>query len=80
MYRVYQNGIRLRDLCDDALLSSGWGADTFYTLAEAGAMCILWALPVTNEDASNWGFNVKVDTDYDLSTSDHKIIMRVEEI
>lgn len=75
MYRVYQDGIRCKEYN-----VQGWEVDTFDTKDEAELFAYMWAYPFDLETAKVNKKEMQLSVEYDMSMSESKVMMKIEEV
>lgn len=76
MYRVFEAGKR----CDDHQIPGWVGKDTFSLKRNAEVYAFLWAYAVSQSDAEAKAPTMDVGVDYDYSTCEFPVMMRIEEV
>jgi hypothetical protein len=76
MYRVFESSKR----CDDHKISGWVGKDTFSLKRNAEVYAYLWAYGVSQSVAEAEAPEMCVGEEYNYSTCEYPIMMRIEEI
>lgn len=76
MYRVFEAGKR----CDDYKIPGWLGQDTFDLKRDAEIYAFLWAYSVSKSEAEKEAPEMETGVDYDYSTFEFPLMMRIEEV
>lgn len=76
MFRVFEGGKR----CDDHQIPGWVGKDTFSLKRNAEVYAFAWAYPVSLSAAEQLAPEMEIGVEYDYSTSEHPVMMKIEEV